>query len=69
MLVSGTTGWDKAMSTRHRCSTRCSTATLSGYDLVKRFRPSAAHWWHPKPAQMYTELARIEADALVSAET
>ena len=69
MLVSGTTGWDKAMSTRHALLNSLLHGDASGYDLVKRFRPSAAHWWHPKPAQMYTELARMETDGLVSAET
>ena len=69
MLVSGTTGWDKAMSTRHALLNSLLHGDASGYDLVKRFRPSAAHWWHPKPAQMYTELAHMETDGLVSAET
>ena len=69
MLVSGTTGWDRAMSTRHALLNALLHGNASGYDLVKRFQPSAAHWWHPKPAQMYTELARMEADGLVSAET
>ena len=69
MLVSGTTGWDRSMSTRHALLNALLHGDASGYDLVKRFQPSAAHWWHPKPAQMYDELARMEADGLVSAET
>ena len=69
MLVSGTTGWDKAMSTRHALLNSLLHGDVLGYDTVKRFRLSAAHWWHPKPAQMYTELARMETDGLVSAET
>jgi len=69
MLVSGTTGWDKSMSTRHALLNALVHGDASGYDLVKRFQPSAAHWWHPRPAQMYTELSRMEADGLVSGET
>ena len=57
------------MSTRHALLNALLRGDASGYDFVKRFQPSAAHWWHPKPAQMYTELPRMEADGLVSAET
>ena len=69
MLVSGVTGWDRSMSTRHALLNALLHGDASGYDLVKRFQPSTAHWWHPKPAQMYTELSKMEADGLVSAET
>ena len=69
MLVSGSTGWDRSMSTRHALLNALLHGDASGYDLAKRFQPATAHWWHPKPAQMYAELSRMEADGLVSAET
>ena len=57
------------MSTRHALLNALLHGDASGYDLAKRFQPATAHWWHPKPAQMYAELSRMEADGLVSAET
>jgi len=69
MLVSGSSGWNRSSSTRHALLNALLRGDASGYDLVKRFQPSAAHWWHPKPAQMYAELSRMEADGLVTAET
>ncbi len=69
MLVSGSSGWNRSSSTRHALLSALLRGDASGYDLVKRFQPSAAHWWHPKPAQMYAELSRMEADGLVTAET
>lgn len=68
MLLSGSGGWDRSMSTRHVLLNALLSGAASGYDLLKRFRPSAGHWWRPKPAQMYAELSRMEADGLVTAE-
>ena len=69
MLVSGSNGWNRSSSTRHALLNALLRGDASGYDLVKRFQPSAAHWWHPKSAQMYAELSRMEGDGLVTAET
>ena len=39
----------------------------SGYDLAKRFDVSMANFWSATPQQLYRELERLTADALIEA--
>ncbi|MEV7803829.1 PadR family transcriptional regulator [Microbispora sp. NPDC088329] len=42
--------------------------SASGYDLAKRFERSVAHVWQAGHSQIYPELAKMAADALVTVE-
>jgi PadR family transcriptional regulator, regulatory protein AphA len=39
---------------------------LSGYELTRRFGHSVGYFWHARSQQIYPELAKLEADGLVS---
>jgi DNA-binding PadR family transcriptional regulator len=41
---------------------------LSGYDIAARLKHGAGPFWHARHSQIYPELARLEADGLLSHE-
>ncbi|MFJ8074080.1 PadR family transcriptional regulator [Streptomyces sp. NPDC096176] len=54
------------MALRHAVLTVLLDEELSGYQLAKAFDMSVANFWHALPQQLYGELAKLEADGLVS---
>ncbi|MCF2530759.1 PadR family transcriptional regulator [Yinghuangia soli] len=54
------------MALRHAVLAALLDAELSGYQLAKNFDAGVANFWHALPQQVYAELARLEADGLVS---
>jgi DNA-binding PadR family transcriptional regulator len=51
---------------RHAVLAALLDAEASGYQLAKIFDVSVANFWHAVPQQLYTELARLEADGLLT---
>lgn len=43
-------------------------APMSGYDLLQRLENPVGYFWHARRSQIYPELARLEADGLVTSE-
>jgi DNA-binding PadR family transcriptional regulator len=54
------------MALRHAVLAALLDEELSGYQLAKAFDLGVANFWHALPQQLYAELARLEADGLVS---
>ncbi|MEU0372175.1 PadR family transcriptional regulator [Streptomyces sp. NPDC006283] len=54
------------MALRHAVLAVLLDEELSGYQLAKVFDMSVANFWHALPQQLYGELAKLEADGLVS---
>jgi DNA-binding PadR family transcriptional regulator len=52
------------MSLRHAILTALLDGDASGYELAKHFDLSVANFWHALPAQLYPELARLDAEGL-----
>lgn len=57
------------MSLRHALLALIEAGPSTGYELAKWFDESAANVWRAKHSQIYTELRRLEAEGLVSANT
>jgi DNA-binding PadR family transcriptional regulator len=53
------------MSLKHAVLASLLDGEASGYELAKRMNISVAQFWHAQPAQIYTELRRLESDGLV----
>jgi DNA-binding PadR family transcriptional regulator len=53
------------MSLRHAVLASLLDGDASGYELAKRMNISVAQFWHALPAQIYSELRRLEGDGLV----
>lgn len=53
------------MALRHAVLAALLDGEASGYELAKRFDASVANFWHALPQQLYTELRRLEEQALV----
>lgn len=56
------------MSLRHALLAILDARPMTGYELAKQFDVSAAHVWHARHPQIYTELRRLEAEGLVASE-
>jgi len=54
------------MALRHAVLAALLDDELSGYQLAKAFDLGVANFWHALPQQLYTELARLEKDGLVT---
>jgi DNA-binding PadR family transcriptional regulator len=54
------------MSLRYAILGLLANDELSGYELTKRFDRSVAYFWQARSQQIYPELARLEADGLVT---
>jgi len=54
------------MALRHAVLAALLDRDASGYQLAKVFDVSVSNFWHCLPQQLYAELARLEADGLVS---
>ncbi|MEW2414791.1 PadR family transcriptional regulator [Streptomyces sp. NPDC046866] len=54
------------MALRHAVLAALLDAELSGYQLAKSFSVGVANFWHALPQQLYTELAKLEREGLVS---
>ncbi|MBC9715086.1 PadR family transcriptional regulator [Streptomyces sp. TRM66268-LWL] len=54
------------MALRHAVLAALLDEELSGYQLAKSFDLGVANFWHALPQQLYAELAKLEADGLVS---
>ena len=54
------------MALRHAVLAALIDREASGYQLAKVFDVSVSNFWHCVPQQLYAELARLEADGLVS---
>jgi len=57
------------MSLRHALLALIEAGPTTGYELAKWFDQSAANVWRAQHSQIYTELRRLEAEGLVSANT
>lgn len=57
------------MSLRHALLALIEAGPTTGYELAKQFDRSAAYVWRAQHSQIYTELRRLEAEGLVSANT
>lgn len=55
------------MALRHAVLATLLEGEASGYDLAKGFDASIANFWMATPQQLYRELARMEADGLLTA--
>lgn len=56
------------MSLRHAILAMLDIEKGSGYDLVKRFDQSVSYFWAASYQQIYRELQKLEAEALLEAE-
>lgn len=56
------------MSLRHALLAILDARPMTGYELAKQFDVSAAHVWHARHPQIYTELRRLEAEGLVESQ-
>ncbi|MDG4860487.1 PadR family transcriptional regulator [Streptomyces sp. T-3] len=54
------------MALRHAVLAALLDEELSGYQLAKSFDLGVANFWHALPQQLYAELAKLEADGLVT---
>jgi DNA-binding PadR family transcriptional regulator len=54
------------MALRHAVLAALLDEELSGYELTKAFDAGVANFWHALPQQLYTELARLEAEGLIT---
>ncbi|GAA2318799.1 PadR family transcriptional regulator [Nonomuraea roseoviolacea subsp. roseoviolacea] len=54
------------MALRHAVLAALLDGEYSGYQLAKVFDVGVANFWYAAPQQLYAELARLEADGLVS---
>ncbi|MFD4138647.1 PadR family transcriptional regulator [Streptomyces sp. NPDC058572] len=54
------------MALRHAVLAALLDEELSGYQLAKSFDMGVANFWHALPQQLYVELAKLEADGLVT---
>lgn len=54
------------MALRHAVLAALLDEELSGYQLAKTFDLGVANFWHALPQQLYAELAKMEADGLVT---
>ncbi|SNS22524.1 DNA-binding transcriptional regulator, PadR family [Streptosporangium subroseum] len=54
------------MALRHAVLAALLDEELSGYQLAKAFDLGVANFWHALPQQLYTELAKLEKDGLVT---
>ncbi|MER6996849.1 PadR family transcriptional regulator [Streptomyces sp. NPDC000410] len=54
------------MALRHAVLAALLDEELSGYQLAKSFDMGVANFWHALPQQLYAELAKLEADGLVT---
>lgn len=54
------------MALRHAVLAALLDGEYSGYQLAKIFDVSVSNFWHAVPQQLYAELARLEAEGLIS---
>lgn len=54
------------MALRHAVLAALLDGELSGYQLAKAFDVGVANFWYAQPQQLYSELARLEKEGLVS---
>lgn len=54
------------MALRHAVLAALLDGEYSGYQLAKAFDVGVANFWHALPQQLYTELARLEREGLVT---
>lgn len=54
------------MALRHAVLAALLDGEYSGYQLAKIFDVSVSNFWHAVPQQLYTELAKLEADGLIT---
>ncbi|WP_424217099.1 PadR family transcriptional regulator (plasmid) [Streptomyces sp. BI20] len=54
------------MALRHAVLAALLDEELSGYQLAKAFRTGVANFWHASPQQLYAELAKLEAEGLIT---
>ncbi|MFD3547871.1 PadR family transcriptional regulator [Streptomyces sp. NPDC058655] len=54
------------MALRHAVLAALLDGEFSGYELAKAFDLGVANFWHALPQQLYAELAKLEADGLVT---
>ncbi|MEV0089856.1 PadR family transcriptional regulator [Saccharopolyspora sp. NPDC050642] len=54
------------MALRHAVLAALLDGEFSGYQLAKAFDVGMANFWHALPQQLYSELAKLEQDGLVS---
>lgn len=54
------------MSLRHAILAELLDDGASGYQLAKNFDVAVASFWYATPQQLYAELARLEAEGLIS---
>ncbi|CAM5626857.1 PadR family transcriptional regulator [Streptomyces avidinii] len=54
------------MALRHAVLAALLDEELSGYQLAKAFDTGVANFWHALPQQLYAELAKLEAEGLIS---
>jgi PadR family transcriptional regulator, regulatory protein AphA len=57
------------VSLRHALLALIEAGPMTGYELAKWFDQSVTYVWHAQHSQIYTELRRLEAEGLVSADT
>src|SRR5689334_3823905 len=57
-----------SMALRHAVLAALLDEELSGYQLAKAFDMGVANFWHALPQQLYTELAKLEKDGLVTVQ-
>lgn len=54
------------MALRHAVLAALLDGEYSGYQLAKVFDTGVANFWHALPQQLYTELAKLEAEGLIT---